>query len=340
VAVNDSCGRWWTGGDPRNLAVEMDDAANPHPDHPRTQIAVGICTYHRNEELQRLLDTVIVAAAAVSDLADVGVVVVDDSKEAMAREVVASFEGRFALGIHYRNTASSNIATARNAVLEGGVAFAEWIAMVDDDGTVSEGWLREYVIAQRRFGADILSGPIDFVPDGPTPSWLDEEFLGWTDSPRADGSLMDTAYTANSFISAERLRAQPQWRFVSDYGELGGEDMIFFRSAFRDGAKIVYAQGARSTEVMNAKRIRYWSQVRAHTYVGNSDSLVHLHLQMASRGRLIGRGGRKLLRAVGSEATRLRTTRRVRPRAMVWHMGYGVGLISGALGVKIKHKGY
>jgi succinoglycan biosynthesis protein ExoM len=306
----------------------------------RVRVAVGICTFHRNRELQRLLDTVITAAAAAELVAEVGVVVVDDSKEAMARSVVAGYENRFALGIHYVNTASANISTARNAVLEGGIAFADWIAMIDDDGVVSEGWIREYVIAQQRYDAEILSGPIDFVPDGPAPKWLDQEILGWTDQAKPDGGAMETAFTANAFISGHRLRANPEWRFAPAYGELGGEDMIFFRSAFRDGAKMVYAAKAQSTEVMNPQRIRFSSQLRAHLYVGNSDTLVHLHLKKATRARMALRGARSTLRSVTGEVRHATKHRKFRPAVMLWHMSFGVGQMSGALGFKIKHKGY
>ena len=190
----------------------------------RTTIAVAVCTYNRNEPLQVLLDALLVAAADVADLADVGVVVVDDRADGAARPVVDAYEGKFALGVHYRVSGRQNISLARNLAIETAMGVGEWIAMTDDDCEPVPGWLREYVEVQRRTGADAVTGPMRLrVPVG-SPAWLeDQPFFADQLLPFTDGQRTDTAATNNSFLRASFVRGHPEIRFRPELGVLGGE---------------------------------------------------------------------------------------------------------------------
>ena len=112
------------------------------PSDDRTTIAVYVATYRRNEPLATLLESILVAADAVADLAAVGMIVVDDNPDG-AKAVVDRFEGRFELGIHYRHVGLGNISIVRNIGLDAGIELAEWVAMTDDDCVVSPQWLAE-----------------------------------------------------------------------------------------------------------------------------------------------------------------------------------------------------
>ena len=67
-----------------------------------------------NEPLATLLESILVAADAVADLAAVGMIVVDDNPDGAAKAVVDRFEGRFELGIHYRHVGLGNIYRAQH----------------------------------------------------------------------------------------------------------------------------------------------------------------------------------------------------------------------------------
>ena len=90
--------------------------------------------------------------------AAVGVVVVDDSPEQCAREVVGRFEGCFELGIHYRVSGHHNISLARNLAIGTASEMADWVAMTDDDCEPEPDWLEVFLDVQRRTGADAVAG--------------------------------------------------------------------------------------------------------------------------------------------------------------------------------------
>jgi succinoglycan biosynthesis protein ExoM len=75
----------------------------------RTSVAIAICTYKRNDLLTRLLEAVLICAERVRSRAAIGVVIVDDTKEGLARPVAEAFAERFELGLQYRISGQQNI---------------------------------------------------------------------------------------------------------------------------------------------------------------------------------------------------------------------------------------
>ena len=65
----------------------------------RTTIAIAICTFRRNELLTRLLDALIICAERTGDRAALGVALVDDTTEGLARPVAEALADRFELGL-------------------------------------------------------------------------------------------------------------------------------------------------------------------------------------------------------------------------------------------------
>ena len=173
----------------------------------RRKIVVAVCTYHRNEPLRTLLDAVIVAADAVRDDAQIGVVIVDDDAEGKARPVVDGYEGVFPLGIHYRISGKQNISLARNIAIETAAPLGEWIAMTDDDCEVSEQWFVAFLDLLERTGADAATGCHLRRAPASAPQWLrDHPFL--ESGPiviREDGSVPDYGQTNNSIIRSRFL---------------------------------------------------------------------------------------------------------------------------------------
>jgi hypothetical protein len=101
--------------------------------NPLPHIIVAICTYKRNELLERLLEALIPCANRISDRAKVGVALVDDTPDGQAWPVAEKFADRFDLGVEYRISGKKNISLARNLALETALVKADWIAMTDDE---------------------------------------------------------------------------------------------------------------------------------------------------------------------------------------------------------------
>lgn len=299
---------------------------------------VAVCTFRRNEPLGRLLAALARNDEVLGARARLGVVVVDDNPDGAAEAVVAGFDHEFPLGLRYRRSGEGNISLARNIGLETALTDADFVAMTDDDCEPVDDWIATYLADHARGGADILTGPCLLGGTDDAPSWLsDQPFLDDAQFRFEDGTAMDTAATNNSFLRADLLRGDHPLRFDPGLGVLGGEDMVFFRTAARDGARIRFcAQAAvRGHEPPERWTFRY--QLRSRYWLGNTEFVTNRRLGAASRPRWFARGllaiGRSAIRPVG----RLATGRAPQLRYALAGAARGAGMAMGAIGVEVPH---
>lgn len=304
----------------------------------RTKLIVAVCTYNRNEPLRTLLDAVIVAAAEVADRADVGVVVVDDNADGRARPVVDSFEGRFALGIHYRISGKQNISLARNIAIETAAPLGDWIAMTDDDCEPVTNWLRSHLEMQAATGADVVTGPMNLrVPPG-SPKWIEEQpFFADQLFGFEDGAWVDTAATNNSMLRASFVREHPEVRFLPELGVVGGEDMVFYRTAKRTGLRIVYSTDAAVWANEPPSRATLKHQFTYRFWLGNTEYVTNRTLGDATPFRLFLRGVNGLRRALLRSPLRVAHGEKPQWRYSAACALRALGLMLGPLGVRLRH---
>lgn len=306
---------------------------------PRVRLAVAVCTYQRHGPLAVLLEALVANAARLGGRAAVGVVVVDDSSDGNARPVVDRFAGRFELGLAYRVSGRQNIALARNLALETALGFADWIAMTDDDCEPAPDWLEALVDAQRRTGADAVSGVLRRrVPPG-SPRWLtDEPFLevGLWEGVE-DGAEVTSAATHNSLLSGRWLREHPGVRFDPALGETGGEDPVFYRSAHAAGLRIRYGLRAVVYENEPPSRATLGYQLRMFFWFGNSSFLTSVRAGV-SPARMFLHGGKLVAKALLRPLARLGRGQPPQLRYCLASVLRGGGVMSGALGVRVRHR--
>lgn len=305
----------------------------------RTTIALYVCTYRRNEQLERLLASVQAAAEKAASIAEVGVVVVDDNTDGRAKVVADKFHGVFPLGIHYVNPGSGNIAIARNAGLEAGSQLAEWVAMTDDDCEVSPQWFLELIRVQRMGDADCVAGLHKYVTPATAPRWLREHPYLANDEGLypADGEDADHAQTANAMIRSAFLTAHPEIRFDPELGKVGGEDMVFFHQAREAGLKKVFAANAIVTEEPVGNRLGIGYYLRAAFWFGNTMYLTATRMEGLSRGRGVLRGGKRLALAVAHPAQRLVARRNPEVVYTLSLVATALGHIAGPFGIEVAH---
>jgi glycosyltransferase involved in cell wall biosynthesis len=157
-------------------------------------VVVAICTYKRNEPLELLLKGLLVCRDTIRDRAALGVVVVDDTPEGLARPTVDKFADGFELGLVYAISGRQNISLARNEAITRALEFADWIGMKDDDCEPHPDRLREFLQVQSCTGADAVTGTLRRrAPDG-SPSWLTTQPLMEIGISRSeDGAAASTA---------------------------------------------------------------------------------------------------------------------------------------------------
>lgn len=303
---------------------------------PAPLLVVAVCTYRRNEPLRALLEALERQAASV-DRVCVGVSIVDDSPEAMARPVLDPFTGRFAGGLRYTNPASGNISTARNAAIETSLDMgAEWIMFIDDDCLPSERWMAEMLAMQERTGADLITGPVEDVAHPAAPSWLTEQpFLNVIEE-YVDGEEPPYGTTANVLIRAAWLRENPEVRFRAELGVLGGEDMVWFEAARVAGIVHRYALGAPVVEQVPLERSSFPYQLRKKLWFGNT-----MYVTNADHGenpnRLFLRGGKYVVNGLTHPLRQLHSGEPPQWRWALATVAIGLGLIAGRFGARLNH---
>jgi succinoglycan biosynthesis protein ExoM len=304
----------------------------------RTTIAVAICTYKRNGPLTVLLESLITCADRVRERSAVGVVIVDDTKDELARPVADAFAGKFELGLLYRVSGKQNISMARNLAIETAMNLADWTAMTDDDCEAPAHWLEALLETQGRTGADAVTGRmVRRVPDG-SPRWITEEpFLELGVEQFADGTEMPSAATFNTMISSGWLKANAEIRFAPAYGVVGGEDMVFFRAAKAAGLSIRFSEQGFVYENESAERATLRYQLYAYFWHGNSAALSCIESGM-SRPRMFVHGATSLVRVLGRPFGRLLRGEKPQLRFSLAQVLHAVGKLLGTFGVRIEHR--
>ena len=317
----------------------VDAPGRPEPAAGRTTVGVCVCTHRRNEPLKRLLVSLTAASDHTRDRADVGVVVVDDNPDSRARAVVERFEGTFPLGIRYVFSGQENIARARNLAVAEAMRIGEWVAMVDDDVVVPPEWLQRLLDVSQRTGADAVTGPMQVVfPEG-SPPWLSAEPFGEIGAVVGIGDApVETCATSNTLLRSGWLRDHPEIRFEDALGKLGGEDVVFFRRSTASGLRAHYSREVAVQQLEPMERSTLAYQLRRAFWMGNSSSVTNLHLRLASRRRLLGRGARRCLRAGGRMMRRATTGQTPQVRYAVAGVAEGLGMMLGAGGIVVKHR--
>ncbi len=303
------------------------------------RIALYVCTYKRNEELERLLHSVKRAADDVASMAAVGVVVVDDNADQRARAVVESFPAEFALGLHYRTSGKQNISLARNVGIEAALEIGDFVAMTDDDIVVPDDWFRQHLLLRERTGADATTGPLLLEFPADAGSWIhDEPFDQFGLLEFEDDALVPICATGNSMVDASFLRENSEIRFDPALGVVGGEDMVFYRAAVAAGLKAHFssAVAVRELEPHDRSTLRY--QLGRAMWMGNTRYVTNLTSGDATKGRLLLRSARIMVRAVARSPKRLAAKDAPQVRYSMAEFSEGLGMLSGLAGVRLDHR--
>lgn len=209
----------------------------------RSLITLCICTYHREMQLKRLLDSV--AAQQLEPEWQVEVIVVDNDAKESARHVVDAHRVKASpvISVQYAVEPVQGISYARNHAVT--LARGKWIAFLDDDEYVVEHWLKDMLTLLVAGTAAGVLGPV--VPEFPpgSRSWAIKSRL--FDRPRfSTGVVVNNkeCRTGNVLLRGEWLRRYWPNPFNIGLAQSGGEDAEYFMRATRDGATFVWCDTA------------------------------------------------------------------------------------------------
>lgn len=222
------------------------------------KVVIGICTYKRNELLNICLDYIDKMTLPKDIMVEI--VVVDNSPEAMAKNLVETKILERGVKLYYFSFLGKGIAAVRNKVLEEVLKLnPDYIAFTDDDQYPCENWLLELYAKLAQDGADVVSGPVlpNFVDANfkplDVPDWIKNNSRFEGKSKRADGVICKTASTNNVLFKTEILNRMDYW-FDESYMKMTGEDIDFFDRIYALGFKIVWSKDAVVHEIIDPRR--------------------------------------------------------------------------------------
>jgi succinoglycan biosynthesis protein ExoM len=220
-------------------AVEVDD------------ITVCICTYKREELLERLLAAV--AKQRTDGRFTWSCVVVDNDELASARALVERLQPDFPVPIRYAVEPARNFALVRNRAV--GMASGNLYAFVDDDEVPQEDWLMQMLRVLRQSGADAVLGPVRPYFEGEPPSWIVRSRV-CERSAYPTGTVLHWRQTrTGNVLLRAALITKDDIRFDPAYAS-GGEDVDFFRRAAQAGKSFVWCEDAPVYELVPESRLR------------------------------------------------------------------------------------
>lgn len=203
-------------------------------------VTICICTFRRDS-----IDETIQSIAKRANEADVAEVLVIDNDTSAAPERILKAAENAGTSVRYVHAPACNISIARNAGIAN--CSTRWLAFIDDDETVEEGWLDH--LLDHTASANAVIGQSKAIYGAELPDWTRScDFHSNRISGRADN-----AYTSNALIDVEFARRH-DLAFNISLGQSGGEDTLFFRQMSQAGGSFVYEPRSIAYEIVPRQR--------------------------------------------------------------------------------------
>lgn len=258
-------------------------------------VLVGLCTYHRLSTLERAIKSVL--DLDIPQGVRLELVVVDNSKEASAYDLVRHIDEASEMVISYCHQPRRGIPLARNMVLDFALSLGsvdeqpQWIAFFDDDESLDPQWLVNYLNYLRYYHplrenavsevALVLTGPVQFMLSESAPEWSRKANV-FKPLQFPSGTRRRWAATNNVFFDIAIAREQ-RLRFDSSLSLSSGDDPLFFMQAARRGAKILWVNEATAQEMVERERTTYEWVIRRNYSHGSNGPLVYSKLFPSER---------------------------------------------------------
>lgn len=254
------------------------------PDRPELagrplRVAVCIATYRRPAGLRALVGS-LNELTCDPIAADLQLIVVDNCPEEPAVSGQDELQSISTWPVIYLHEVKRGIVMARNRCLDTVSADADLIAFLDDDETVSKGWLQSMLATYQQTGATAVQGPV--VPDyeSPPPAWI-EALQIFCLGPFVQGEMLTFAATNNSIVRADFVRSHAM-RFNPMFNETGGEDEEFYGRLRSFGGRIHAAEGAVVYDAVPQSRMTVRWFLRRKFRMGNTLGRI---ARLRARGR-------------------------------------------------------
>jgi succinoglycan biosynthesis protein ExoM len=215
----------------------------------RDNISVCICTYRRNQMLERLLRKTVLQETC--GLFNFSVVVVDNDAAGLARETVIRLQKELTLNIIYGIEPVQTIPAARNHALR--LAQGNYIGIIDDDEFAPPHWLITMYRAIQTFDVDGALGPVHPFFEKEPPAWLLRS--GFCERPvHRTGTLLNWNQTRTGNVLLKKdVFDKHNLKFDLNC-KTSGSDKEFFREAMQMGYRFIAVEEAPVYEIVPPER--------------------------------------------------------------------------------------
>ena len=233
------------------------------------QITVAVCiaTYRRPKGLEALITSLDALQFADNEPA-VTLVIVENCIEEPASDTLGDIAALSRWPVLYISEPERGIVAARNRALISAPADVDYIAFVDDDETVSQGWMEAMLNTIKTTGATAVQGPVMPAYESPPPAWI-EELKVFQLGPFTEGKKLEFAATNNSLVDAVFLRNQGL-RFDPQFNNTGGEDEELYGRLRNAGGVIRASAEAVVTDAVPTNRMTLGWVLRRQFRKGNT----------------------------------------------------------------------
>jgi len=215
----------------------------------KNNISICICTYRRNQMLERLLQKL--ALQETDEHFDYSIVVVDNDALGPARETVMRLKDELGLDITYGIEPIQTISAARNHSIR--LAKGNYIGIIDDDEFPPTHWLVTMYRAILTFDVDGALAPVHPFFEKEPPAWLVKSKFCERPVHRTGTLLMwDQTRTGNVLLKKD-VFDEHQLCFDLKY-KTSGSDKEFFREAMAMGYRFIAVEEAPVYEVVPPER--------------------------------------------------------------------------------------
>ena len=230
------------------------------------QIVCSVCiaTFKRPALLRKLIQSLF-EQKKIDDII-LEIIIVDNDIERSAKEIVAEFSDTSSITISYYEQPIQNIALTRNMAVDK--SSGHYIAIIDDDETADNYWIRNLIDTVVRFNADAVFGYVLPVFPHSTPVWIQQREIYFMPMDKT-GDPAFSYYTTNCMIKASNVR-KFNLRFDPEYGLSGGSDRVFFDLLSEYKFKFVVCREAITYETIPAHRTKLKSICSRQIQKGNN----------------------------------------------------------------------
>lgn len=219
------------------------------------------------------------------------------------------------------------IVAARNRALDSVPEDADYVASLDDDETVTPGWLEAMLQVAAAWGATAVQGHVEPSYATEPPAWV-EALDAFRLGPFEDGQPLRFAGTGNVMIDAGFLR-RTGLRFDPRFNDTGGEDEDFFDRLQALGGTIRAAAGAVIHEEVPKTRMNLRWMMRRRFRMGNTLGRIAM-LRRKGRARRVAKGVGALVLGLGRAALAAPLSRTESVRGLL-EAARGAGMIAAFL---------